>query len=264
MTTHDALLAAVRAAPEDDVPRLVYADYLADTGTPAEQARAEFIRLEIAAAQLPRDDVVREPLETRAAALHNQYAADWAEHLPEWVSWGDSAVAYDRGFVETLRTHPARFIDMPALWAVAPVRALHVRSRHVSIAPNFLFRIPAGLPIRRLKLGPFPEISGRSWLTAMTDAPDGLRETLDELDLSHNDIRGVELIDHIGGDNTTNLLGIVARLDLSDNRLSNVFAHRLAAARGFARLRHLDLRGNNLSGHALTVLRERFGAGVQV
>ena len=28
MTTHDALLAAVIAAPDDDLPRLVYADHL--------------------------------------------------------------------------------------------------------------------------------------------------------------------------------------------------------------------------------------------
>lgn len=42
MTTHDALLAAVRAAPDDDLPRLVMADWLEERG---EGERAEFIRV---------------------------------------------------------------------------------------------------------------------------------------------------------------------------------------------------------------------------
>ena len=42
MTDHQALLAAVLAAPDDDAPRLVYADWLDENGEPE---RAEFIRL---------------------------------------------------------------------------------------------------------------------------------------------------------------------------------------------------------------------------
>lgn len=42
---HDALLAAVVADPDADLPRLVYADYLEEAGDEADAARAEFIRL---------------------------------------------------------------------------------------------------------------------------------------------------------------------------------------------------------------------------
>ena len=45
MTQPDALLAAIRANPADDLPRLVYADWLDEHGDPD---RAEFIRLQIA------------------------------------------------------------------------------------------------------------------------------------------------------------------------------------------------------------------------
>src|SRR2546430_151755 len=46
------LLAAVCAAPEDDDPRLVYADWLEEHGqAQAQCARAEFIRLQIALAR---------------------------------------------------------------------------------------------------------------------------------------------------------------------------------------------------------------------
>jgi uncharacterized protein (TIGR02996 family) len=51
--THDeaALLAAVLAGPDDDLPRLVYADWLDENGRPE---RAEFIRVQCELAQLPR------------------------------------------------------------------------------------------------------------------------------------------------------------------------------------------------------------------
>lgn len=48
MNDGDALLAAIRARPDDDTPRLVYADWLDDLQTPAETARAEWIRVQIA------------------------------------------------------------------------------------------------------------------------------------------------------------------------------------------------------------------------
>lgn len=54
MSDEDALLAAIAAHPEEDTPRLVYADWLDEHGQPI---RAEFIRVQIAIAQkehLPR------------------------------------------------------------------------------------------------------------------------------------------------------------------------------------------------------------------
>src|SRR5476651_1127832 len=57
MDTSQALLAAIAADPENDLPRLVYADWLDENGQPI---RAEFIRLQIEIAHkeiLPRDQV---------------------------------------------------------------------------------------------------------------------------------------------------------------------------------------------------------------
>lgn len=45
MTDRDAFLAAIAAHPEDDLPRLVYADYCEEQGTDRELATAEFVRL---------------------------------------------------------------------------------------------------------------------------------------------------------------------------------------------------------------------------
>src|SRR3712207_7138456 len=51
MTDSDLLLDAIAAAPDDDGPRLVYADWLEEHG---EQARAEFIRAQVELARLDR------------------------------------------------------------------------------------------------------------------------------------------------------------------------------------------------------------------
>jgi uncharacterized protein (TIGR02996 family) len=52
MTTADALLAAVIASPDDDLPRLVYADWLDEHGEPE---RAEFVRAQVELEQMESD-----------------------------------------------------------------------------------------------------------------------------------------------------------------------------------------------------------------
>ena len=54
MSDEDALLAAIAAHPDEDTPRLMYADWLDEHGQPV---RAEFIRVQIELARkehLPR------------------------------------------------------------------------------------------------------------------------------------------------------------------------------------------------------------------
>ena len=50
MSLETAFLAAILERPEDDFPRLVYADWLDENGDPA---RAEFIRLQLQLAREP-------------------------------------------------------------------------------------------------------------------------------------------------------------------------------------------------------------------
>jgi uncharacterized protein (TIGR02996 family) len=56
MSTEQALLAAIWEHPHDDTPRLVYADWLEETGDPASAARAEFIRVQCELARLDEYD----------------------------------------------------------------------------------------------------------------------------------------------------------------------------------------------------------------
>src|SRR5215213_3706099 len=50
MTDHDALLRAICEHPDDDTPRLIFADYLEENG---QSDRAAFVRAQIEYAQTP-------------------------------------------------------------------------------------------------------------------------------------------------------------------------------------------------------------------
>src|SRR5262249_38939872 len=54
------------ARPDDDTPRLIYADWLEENGrTEAERARAEFVRVQVEQERLPADDDRRAELAAR-------------------------------------------------------------------------------------------------------------------------------------------------------------------------------------------------------
>jgi uncharacterized protein (TIGR02996 family) len=83
MNDGDALLAAILANPDDDTPRLVYADWLQENGQPE---RAEFIRLQLQLlnAYTPEDDA-------RQDGLLDKHLEEWTAHLPtspEDGPWG--------------------------------------------------------------------------------------------------------------------------------------------------------------------------------
>jgi uncharacterized protein (TIGR02996 family) len=95
--SHDAFLRAIIANPDDDTPRLVYADWLDEYGDPA---RAEFIRVQCELARTEEDDPRRPGLEDREhellTALERVWLGDEARGLREW-DW-------TRGFVGQIST----------------------------------------------------------------------------------------------------------------------------------------------------------------
>ena len=89
----DQFLAAIRAAPDDDLPRLVYADYLEERG---DAARAEFIRAQVELATLNETSGRLPLLEDRAHELLARHEPAWlggvAAQLSEWE--------FRRGFLD--------------------------------------------------------------------------------------------------------------------------------------------------------------------
>jgi uncharacterized protein (TIGR02996 family) len=66
MTDREALLLAIKANPHDDLPRLIFADYLDENGEPE---RADYIRTAIEIARLEQPGSTADP--TRWATFHH-------------------------------------------------------------------------------------------------------------------------------------------------------------------------------------------------
>lgn len=95
MTQRDALLRAICGAPSDDLPRLVYADWLDENG---ETERAAFIRTMCRLEELFRDidrgvgmRAVNEmnPLDQAAWKLWEKHGVNWLAELPAFdgITW---------------------------------------------------------------------------------------------------------------------------------------------------------------------------------
>src|SRR5688500_1981869 len=83
MNDGQALLDAVCETPDDDTPRLVYADWLEENG---EADRAEFIRGQIELLRLGPDDRARLPaLAARTQELEKKHLKTWKRVLPRWA-----------------------------------------------------------------------------------------------------------------------------------------------------------------------------------
>ena len=100
MSTGDALFQAILDNPEEDAPRLVYADWLEEHD---QAERAQFIRLQIDLARLPEGAPGRTELEVRQLPVLRSRRPDWVGPLADLVDgW-----TFRRGFVEEV-TLPAR------------------------------------------------------------------------------------------------------------------------------------------------------------
>ncbi len=114
------LLDAVRLAPDDDGPRLIYADWLDAAGRPE---RADFIRVQLALARLPGHDPRRANLGRTEADLLARFADAWAEPFRGLAT----GPVFRRGFVEEVKVTARQFLARPfELFAAGPVRRLHL------------------------------------------------------------------------------------------------------------------------------------------
>src|SRR4029078_6739128 len=77
--------------PDDDAPRLVYADWLEERGDP----RGTFVRVQCALARLPADHPRRRELEQVEDSLFQSHGAAWAHGVAGRVS----GFKFHRGFV---------------------------------------------------------------------------------------------------------------------------------------------------------------------
>lgn len=131
MTERDLLLKAVCEHPEDDTPRLVLADWLQENG---EEARAEFIRLQVLMAQVESQAKDNWPAWQRLCARESElrigHDEEWWRELPEAPGYRLGRL-FVRGFVErAMVTQWDAFArDVEVVLAASPIVALSVNCR---------------------------------------------------------------------------------------------------------------------------------------
>jgi uncharacterized protein (TIGR02996 family) len=128
MTHDEAFLQAIIENPEDDTPRLVYADWLEENGKPE---RAELIRVQCERFRLrygsPECEARAGKLQARDAELRTKYQKTWVSdlNLPKNRS---THCWFQRGLVATVWCTVRYFIDhADALLAAAPIEAVCFR-----------------------------------------------------------------------------------------------------------------------------------------
>lgn len=138
--THPGLLANVINYPDDDAPRLVYADWLDENG---DHTRGEFIRLQCWLAlqkgehcdgyycetyddgsTMHVDCRLRKTRE-RVGQLLKTHGSRWDKELPIMAPYPEAG--YFRGFVESVRCHIDAFVEKAGeLFNAAPIRKIYL------------------------------------------------------------------------------------------------------------------------------------------
>src|SRR5437764_386728 len=101
-TTEDAFLQTILDNPDDDLPRLVFADWLEEHGNP----RGTFIRLQCERAKLLPHDPAWKELLAQEAPILRQFEAEWSKQALRCVD----EVEYRRGFIEHVRVSASKLL----------------------------------------------------------------------------------------------------------------------------------------------------------
>jgi uncharacterized protein (TIGR02996 family) len=250
MNDHDALLRAIGEHPEEDTPRLMYADWLEENGQPE---RADFVRNQIALGRIDLNDPARVPLVRKNVRYLTEFVPYWRSLLPrlDKVDWGD----FDRGLIEEAQaSEVGPIVDhAAAIFAVPGIHILRLRWLNTGRA---LARVPELVQLRALRL-----------VAARTNA-DVLRDLLASPYLGRLrvlDLHGNRADDAVARTLTNGRFEDLVELWLGSNAIGNVGAAALADHTRLKRLRLLDLRNNAITDHNVrSALQRRFGSALKL
>ena len=272
-----AFLRAICETPDDDAPRLVYADWLEEHGRPE---RAEFIRVQIELAKPAVGRADRTSLRQREQellVLHHSERMACLSHFPE-VKYAE----FERGFLAGIAVEPGElFLDCAAtIFATEPVTRVELRQfaarRIPALAKLKALTRLTHLDISRQPFGPYvaeklaasPHLRHLESLTmwdcgigdsgASAIANSASLTNLKELVISYNQIgpAGAEALA------TSPNLAQLNKLVLSENRIGAEGGRALIQSRHLRQLTMLYLNANRLDKPTKKALRQHFGSKV--
>ena len=277
MTTQEeqSFLTAILASPDDDTPRLIFADWLDERGTDDDRARAALIRAQCRLEYLPSGRE-RRKLEGEAKAILRANAKRWTQELrhefpgDEWQ--------FRRGFLDGVQMSATLFVEKgKALFRLAPtlrsVRFPNAANETNELAESpFLARLASldltqmctcgycDIDVELRNLFKSKHVKGLRHLNVSRDrvnvpemralARSTALANLTSLDLSDNPFgpEGAETLAK------SRHLTKLTRLSLAHNNLRDRGANALATAKHFPALTQLELGDNGLSGEGVEAL----------
>jgi uncharacterized protein (TIGR02996 family) len=227
----------ILAAPQEDSPRLRYANWLDCCGNPL----GEFIRLQCFLAHEP--DLDRERREQELLA---EFREAWAEALEDQVDW----MSFRRGFVEEVALTDRQLIRHgPLIFRMTPVLDVHLKTDG-----RRLDTLPA-LP--GIKHTVFLDVSSQEL------GDDGIRKLADAPMLIH--VHGLNLgSNFISDDGLAALadsprLASLRELYLNDNPITDEGIRQLVLSEMIDRLDLLDIRHTDVGGEGIENLQGVLG-----
>lgn len=261
-------LQAIIEDPDDDDLRLVYADWLDERGQPK---RAEFIRVQIELAKLPKGDERRKNLEARERELILRHEKQWVQPIRAWArEW-----QFSRGLICGVAVKGSTLLKQAGnIFEFSPIRHLSIldagkHGRDIAGCP-YLARLTS-LRLRGFHTADMVHLPESRYLQGIT-----------ELNLTENGIGNAGLLalaesanlprlsrlslvcTQIGDDGVEGLsrsshLSGLRWLNLDRNRVSDRGAIALAASPHLGELAWLCLGGYWIGEAGLNALRARFG-----
>jgi uncharacterized protein (TIGR02996 family) len=278
------LMDAIVGAPNDDAPRLVYADWLIEHGGDDGALRGELIQVQCKAAQMAAGKE-REELESRARFLtakcvHPElqgigYLKSWDFTFVRGFAKGVKVAFYDlmsfagtiferAPLIDELTIEPLPFsawTDCAKLADVEQLRRLRVLTinggtmRAMRLGPQAftIFVMSPNFPAKLDKLTLFHCALGDIGVTTLADAP--VLDSVRELDLRGNDIgpSGASALA------ASKHLGRLERLDLCWNKIGVKGIKSLCESEAFPSLRWIEISDKKIAPKSRALLKKRFG-----
>jgi uncharacterized protein (TIGR02996 family) len=168
------------ANPEDDAPRLVFADWLSDQG---QEDRAEFIRVQVAIANGSATAEMKE----REAELLKEHAGAWAEPVIPFAE----EVLFRRGFLEGIATENGSGLheQLPELCRLFPLRLLRLDPGPTDLLATLTSLVADGaLSLEALDVSLEADGEGTDWFAELRVLPGAA--SLRSLLLEHESAQG--------------------------------------------------------------------------
>ncbi|MCI0704756.1 MAG: TIGR02996 domain-containing protein, partial [Planctomycetia bacterium] len=140
-----SFLTAILAEPDDDTPRLVFADWLDERGTDDDKAHAALIRAQCQLEHLPPGSKERKQFEREAKAILKEHADRWTQALRNARLGRDWT--FRRGFLDGVSMSATGFTrDAEKLFEIAPT----IRTAYFPDASNEVGRLAESPFLARL------------------------------------------------------------------------------------------------------------------